>query len=216
MSSFSDSAPGASAVQTAELLSFDPNSEVSMFDELGIRLAAWLVGMKSVPSPPKLVTPPKLFISYRREDSAALAGRLFDRLRSHFGQGAVFMDVYSIPFGVDFRKEIEASVSKCDVLLAVIGDRWTTMSHNGKIRLSDPNDFVRIEIEAALRKDIPVIPVLAGSTPMPPEDELPGSLTSLVYRHACRIDLGPDFDIHVARLIESLEQPNQIKATQGS
>jgi hypothetical protein len=148
----------------------------------------------------------KLFISYRREDSADLTGRLFDRLQAHFGRDCVFMDVDSIPFGVDFRQHLTDAVGKCGALLVVIGDRWTTISRNEQARLNDPADFVRIEIEVALARSIPVIPVLAGRTAMPRDEELPPSLKPLVYRNACRLDSGPDFHVHVDRLIRSLEE----------
>lgn len=159
---------------------------------------------------------PKLFISYRREDSAALAGRLFDRLQAHFGREFVFMDVDSIPFGVDFRKHLTGAVGTCDALLAVIGDRWTTISHNEQPRLNDPADLVRIEIEAALARNLPVIPVLVGRMAMPREEELPPSLRPLVHRNACRLDLGPDFHVHVDRLIRGLEQLGIVKADSSS
>jgi hypothetical protein len=149
---------------------------------------------------------PKVFISYRREDSPGIAGRLFDRLQSHFGRGSVFIDVDSIPFGADFRTHVTDAESKCDALLAIIGERWAATGRDGRARLDDSTDPVRIEIEAALARDIPVIPVLVGRTPMPPEEELPPSLRPLAYRHACNLDSGPDFHVHVDRLIRGLEQ----------
>jgi hypothetical protein len=161
-------------------------------------------------------TVPKLFISYRREDSAGLTGRLFDRLQSHFGRESVFIDVDSIPFGVDFRNHLTDAVGKCDALLAVIGDRWTTISHGGEARLDDPNDFVRVEIEAALARNIPVIPVLVGKTPMPHEEDLTPSLRPLIYRQACNLDLGQDFHVHVDRLIRGLEQLGYQRNTQAN
>ena len=149
---------------------------------------------------------PKIFISYRRVDSAAIAGRLFDRLQAHFGHGAVFIDVDSIPFGVDFRTHLADAVSKCDALLAIIGDKWADADQDGHARLSDPKDFVCIEIEAALDRNIPVIPVLIGKTPMPHEEELPSSLRQLAYRNACNLDSGPLFHAQVDRLIHGLDQ----------
>src|SRR5947209_6983867 len=103
---------------------------------------------------------PKIFISYRREDSTLFTGRIHDRLAPHFGRDCVFMDMDAIPFGVDFRKHLTDAVAGCDVLLAIIGDKWLTVSQNGQRRLDDPRDFVRIEIETALMRGIPVIPVL--------------------------------------------------------
>ena len=98
---------------------------------------------------------PKLFISYRRDDSSDVTGRLHDRLKDHFGREAVFLDIDAIPLGVDFRKYLADEVNQCDVLLAVIGDHWLDASYHdgpnaGQRRLDDPHDYVRIEVEAAL------------------------------------------------------------------
>jgi TIR domain len=127
---------------------------------------------------------PKLFISYRRKDSADATGRLHDRLEAHFGEDSIFYDVHSIPIGVEFRKYIDVEVSKCDVLLAVIGDDWVNAPGDARRRLDDLNDLVRIEIETALAREIPVIPVLVGDASMPQESELPGELKGLAGRNA--------------------------------
>jgi formylglycine-generating enzyme required for sulfatase activity len=148
---------------------------------------------------------PKIFSSYRREDSVGVTGRVYDRLGAHFGRDCVFMDVDAIPFGVDFRQHLTNAVSECDVLLAVIGEQWLTVSHNGQPRLQDAKDFVRIEIEAALQRGIPVIPVLLGKTSMPREDELPAALAPLVFRNAAPVDPGRDFHSHIDRLIRGLD-----------
>src|SRR5690242_9416655 len=96
----------------------------------------------------------KLFISYRREDSLDIAGRIHDGLSHHFGEEKVFIDVDTIPFGVDFRRYLTAWVAGCDILIAVIGNHWLDVRHEsgpneGKRRLDDPADFVRIEVAAA-------------------------------------------------------------------
>ena len=251
----------------------------------------------------------KIFIVYRRDESAVLAGRLYDRLASHFGREAVFMDIHSIPYGVDFRKHITDEINQCDVLLAVIGEHWldasyeggpkqgsrgydlqvifpvkdvsaipttgkrlvivATVGHvlhfrifdnDGKMvvdtdatqrpaqaaqisdlrkqletlwpphelttsdksrvidtvtsivghtrlrRLNDPRDYVRIEIEAALARDIPVVPLLVDRATMPREADLPEGLKALTYRQAAVIRTEPDFDVQVDRLIHSLER----------
>src|SRR5213595_1408766 len=124
---------------------------------------------------------PKIFISYRREDSEHIAGRLHDRLNTYFGRDAVFMDIDTIPFGVDFRKHLDEAVGQCDILLAVIGEGWLEVRHKdgprlGQRRLDDATDFVRIEIGSALARGIPVIPVLVGKAVMPGEQELPEGL----------------------------------------
>ncbi len=129
-----------------------------------------------------------VFISYRRKDSEGESGRLFDDLCSHFGSESVFMDVSAIEPGRDFRKAIDQSVTTCNVLLAMIGQEWLELKDPaGGRRLEDPNDFVRLEIASALRRDIPVIPVLVRGAKMPEADRLPPDLKELVYRNAVEL-----------------------------
>ena len=146
----------------------------------------------------------KIFLSYRREDSAGVAGRIYDRLRAHFGPDAVFFDVDSVPLGVDFPEYIESVLSHCDVFLAVIGPDWAGQINTGR-RIDNPEDWVRIEIEAALKQGLPVIPVLIDHTRMPSEADLPPSLVRLARRNAVRVDQGQDFHVHVDRLIRGIE-----------
>src|SRR5262245_32492556 len=108
----------------------------------------------------------KIFLSYRRQDSAGVAGRIYDRLRAHFGEDAVFIDLDSIPFGADFRQHISSAVDQCGILLALIGRNWAGEAGNPR-RIDDPRDFVRIEIESALERNLPVIPILIDRAPMP-------------------------------------------------
>ena len=103
---------------------------------------------------------PTIILSYRREDTAWIAGRVHDRLKGHFGEDNVFMDIDSIPFGLDFREHIQELLDRCDILVAIVGPRWATPDESGRLRLTDETDWVRIEIDAALAKKIPVIPVL--------------------------------------------------------
>jgi formylglycine-generating enzyme required for sulfatase activity len=148
----------------------------------------------------------KILISYRREDSADVTGRIYDRLIQQFGQGAVFKDVDSIPFGVDFRIYLDAQVAKCEVFLAVIGRNWMKKrGSKGRSRLDDPADFVRIEIESALKRQIPVIPVLVGGALIPPAERLPASIQDLSYRHGIAVRPDPDFHRDMYRLIEYLK-----------
>jgi formylglycine-generating enzyme required for sulfatase activity len=155
----------------------------------------------------------RIFISYRRDDSAGMAGRLYDRLEAGFGRDNIFMDIDAIPLGVDFRDYLQSAVGQCDVLLAVIGRNWFGRTAEGVRRLDDPKDFVRIEIEAALVRGIPVIPVLIDKVPMPAESELPSSVASLAYRNAIMVDHGRDFHGHVDRLIRGIEWLVQRGAT---
>jgi TonB family protein len=129
-----------------------------------------------------------IFVSYRRSDSAGEAGRLFDDLVYTFGEDKVFMDVSGIEAGRDFRKAIEEGVTKCGVLLVVMGPEWlTAKDERGASRLNDPGDFVRIETASALRRDIPVIPVLVRGATMPTAEQLPEDLKELAYRNCIEL-----------------------------
>jgi hypothetical protein len=130
----------------------------------------------------------RIFISYRRGDSAGHSGRLFDRLRAAYGDDRVFMDVTGIEAGIDFVDAIDAAVGSCDVLLAVIGPEWlSSTGSDGKRRLDDPNDFVRVEIGSALRRDVRVIPVLVDDAEMPTADALPEDIRRLARRQAVEL-----------------------------
>lgn len=147
---------------------------------------------------------PRVFLSYRRDDTQAFVGRLSDRLGAEFGRDAIFLDVDAIPPGVDFRDHLSRAVRQCQVFIAIIGDRWIGAGDDGGRRLDDPADFVRTEIEQALAHGLPVIPLLVGHTPMPAVDDLPASLEMLAYRNALAIDPGRDFHHHADRLIQAI------------
>jgi hypothetical protein len=127
-----------------------------------------------------------IFICYRREDSADVTGRISDRLVDHFGPERVFMDVEAIRLGYDFRSEIDQTIKVCSIVIVVIGDEWLA-EVDGKRRIDDENDRVRIEIEAALRREIPIIPVLTRGASHPTKAMLPASLEDLAYRHGTSI-----------------------------
>jgi len=111
----------------------------------------------------------KVFISYRRGDSAGYAGRVMDHLDRAFGRDLVFMDVDNIPLGTNFSKIVHEELAQCGVLLAVIGPNWLdARDEHGNRRVDDRNDFVRIEIAAALQRNIPVIPMLLDGARIPP------------------------------------------------
>jgi TonB family protein len=129
-----------------------------------------------------------IFVSYRRSDSQGEAGRLFDDLVKHFDEHTVFMDVSAIEAGRDFRKAIEEGVTKCGVLLVVMGPEWlNAKDERGTRRLDDPADFVRIETSAALKRDIPVIPVLVRAAKMPSAEHLPDDLKELAFRNCMEL-----------------------------
>ena len=145
-------------------------------------------------------------MSYRREDTAYPAGWLYDRLAGHFARSQVFKDIDSIELGDDFADVITTAVGSCDVLLALIGGRWLTVAgQDGRRRLDNPDDFVRLEIEAALARDVRVIPILVEGARMPRADELPASLSKLARRQA--LELSPSrFDVDTGRLLRVLER----------
>ncbi|MGO9172242.1 MAG: toll/interleukin-1 receptor domain-containing protein [Rhodomicrobium sp.] len=148
----------------------------------------------------------KIFISYRRQDTKAIAGRILDRLEAKFGRNDVFMDIDAIPPGVDFHDWISNQISTALVVLALIGPNWVNARDEaGNRRLDDPNDFVRLELEAAITRKIPLVPVLIDGALLPRTDELPESLGPLVRRNATFLDVGRDFNLHVGRLIEAIE-----------
>jgi formylglycine-generating enzyme required for sulfatase activity len=148
-----------------------------------------------------------IFISYRRVDSSDVTGRIYDRLISAFDRNSVFKDVDSIPFGVDFRDHLDRAVSQCQVCLAVIGRTWLEVEDKGgRRRIDSSQDFVRLELESALRRNIPVIPVLVSGARMPAPDQLPFSLQSLAYRNAAQVRSDPDFHRDMDRLIAGIQQ----------
>jgi hypothetical protein len=149
---------------------------------------------------------PRIVISYRREDSKWITGRIFDRLENHFGHGNVFMDIDNVPLGKDFRDHLHDALSQCDILLAVVGPRWLEVNEDGQSRLGEEQDWVRIEIETAMAKKIPIIPLLIDQTKMPKPAELPVELRNFAFRQAAAIDTGIDFRTHMDRLVRSIER----------
>jgi glycerophosphoryl diester phosphodiesterase len=155
---------------------------------------------------PVSATPGGIFISYRRQETAFPAGWLYDRLRARFGPNQIFKDVDNIDPGDDFIDKITTAVGSCDVLLALIGRGWLTITDDtGRRRLDDPEDFVRVEIEAALSRKVRVVPLLIDGATMPRPDQLPPSLAQLVRRQAQ--ELSPSrFDADANRLFGVLDR----------
>jgi hypothetical protein len=144
-------------------------------------------------------------ISYRREDSLPVAGRLYDRLEQRFGKNNVFMDFDSIRPGFDFRDQIKETIERSKVVIAVIGSNWLGEQSDGSRRIDDPADFVRLEVAYALQRGIPVIPVLINNAPMPKPEAFPSDIAALAFRHALPLDIGLDFRQHVDRLIVAVQ-----------
>src|SRR6516164_381964 len=151
----------------------------------------------------------KIFINYRRDDSIGTAGRLNDRLAQSFGRKNLFMDVDNIPAGVDFAEYLQSQVSACDVFLAIIGPNWLdAKDDDGRRRFDNPDDYVAIEIAAALARKIRVIPVLVDGARTPKADKLPDSVKPLVRRNAVEIrntQFGRDAEALVSKVREALE-----------
>jgi len=154
----------------------------------------------------------KVFINYRREDTAPHAGRLYDRLTAHFGEDQVFIDIDQIEPGEDFVEVINRKVGACEIAIVAIGPNWLRATDpSGKRRLDDEGDFVRMEIIAALQRKIRVIPVLVGGAQMPQKQELPEALASLSRRNAIELS-ETRFHPDVNRLIEAIEKSFAEKA----
>jgi len=130
----------------------------------------------------------KIFISYRREDSQYAVDRIYEALRRRLKKRDIFMDVDDIPKGVDFVEYLSAKVAQCETLVAVIGPQWLTVTDkDGSRRLNNPEDFVRIEIVAALKRGIPVVPVLLDGTPMPTAAQLPQDMRGFERRNGAEV-----------------------------
>lgn len=159
---------------------------------------------------------PKIFISYRRADSAYAAGRMFDRLVHSFGPGNVFKDVDNIPPGADFARVIERRLQNCDVVIVVIGKDWLAEKDaDGNPRLHNPADWVRMEIDHALSVELRVIPALVEGASMPSPLQLPPSLQPLSTRNAVMIRSDPDFHRDMDRLIDALKEHMAWKKESG-
>src|SRR5262245_29530357 len=122
----------------------------------------------------------KICISYRRADSQAITGRIFDRLCAHYGKDSVFMDIDKIPAGIDFRQYLSNTLLKAQVVLAIVGHKWHGGAKTGAERIQDEDDPVRIEVETALYGGVPIIPVLIGNRKMPTAAQVPAKLKEFV------------------------------------
>jgi len=155
-----------------------------------------------------------VFISYRRGDSSGHTGRLFDSLEERFGREAFFHDVESLEYGLDFPAELEKALTGSRAVLVMIGPNWITSQVNGVRRLDQENDFVRLEVAAALaRKDVRTIPVLVGGATMPSSEQLPEPLKALATRNGIEIsDSRWDYDL--GRLADALARATGLKDLQ--
>jgi tetratricopeptide (TPR) repeat protein len=168
----------------------------------------------TAPAPSGPATAPlRVFISYRREDSAAYARQVYDRLSNEFGREHIFFDIDKLEPGVDFVERIDEAVGSTDVLIAIMGNSWSTAKDRGKRRLDNPEDFVRLEVGAGLRhSDVRVIPVLVHGAEMPRVEKLPKELAQLVRRNALRLD-DERWDHDLDRLVRALRGVDKARRT---
>ena len=155
-----------------------------------------------------------IFISYRRDDSAAEARRLFDRLAARFGAERIFLDAVTLQPGQDFAEAIHEKVAFCDALVVVIGPRWLdSRTTDGRRRLDEPDDWVRLEIASALREDIAVIPALVNGAALPSASQLPAPIAPLTNYQIVELRAG-QLDRDLERLEQALD-PLMPRATRG-
>ncbi|HVT60744.1 MAG TPA: toll/interleukin-1 receptor domain-containing protein [Thermoanaerobaculia bacterium] len=153
----------------------------------------------------------KIFVCYRREDSAGHAGRLYDRLNQRF-PGRVFMDVAGIGVGTRWAEVVEQTLGSCEVAVILIGRRWLERNPAGARRIDDKEDSLRAEITTALRLKLKVIPLLVAGAAVPESHDLPTDVAPIVDWQALRID-DDDFDHDSSRLIGALERQLQDEGT---
>lgn len=148
-----------------------------------------------------------IFISYRRSDSAAMCDRIYAALMQHFGKDAIFKDIDNIPLGVNFADYIRSVMAQAAVALIVIGRTWLDVTDaQGNRRLDDPGDFVRLEIEEALARNIPVIPLRVDGAPMPSAERLPASLRGLLMQNGWEVHYDPYFETDIRHVKAGLER----------
>jgi hypothetical protein len=148
---------------------------------------------------------PTIAISYRRSDSSAISGRICDRLVAHYGEKSVFMDIDNIPFGIDFRSHIQETLQRTDILIAVIGTKWLGGNADGSSRMLEKSDPVRVEIETALERKTPILPVLVDGAKMPDSTDLPAEFGNFAYLNATEVASGRDFRNHMERLVGAID-----------
>jgi serine/threonine protein kinase/tetratricopeptide (TPR) repeat protein len=189
-------------------ISLSVNAENRQADPI-ISRSDWSISLKR-----SIDHKPRIFISYRRQDSTAITGRLYDRLVMAFGAENIFKDVDNIPPGADFKQVLEQQVTACDVALIMIGQKWINAANEQGRRLEDSSDFVRIEVEAALgMSNKLVVPVLVDDAEMPEERLLPPTMKNLLYRNAAQVRNDPDFNRDAEWLIKQIH--NAFEYTQN-
>ena len=149
---------------------------------------------------------PTIVISYRRSDTSAIAGRIFDRLAAHYGEDSVFIDIDNIPLGVDFRTHIQETLRRTDVFIAVIGVNWLGVSSSGTARIQENTDPVRMEVQTAVERSTPIIPLLVDGAKMPNSTDLPSEFGNFAFLNAAEVVTGRDFRTQMDRVIAAIDQ----------
>jgi hypothetical protein len=149
---------------------------------------------------------PKIAISYRRADSQAIVGRIFDRLAARYGKDEIYIDIDNIPLGMDFRSDIDQALREVKVLIVVVGQKWRGPRDREPPRIFDADDPVRREVETALDCKTRIVPVLIDNAAMPAAADLPEPLKSFSFLNALPVDSGRDFNDHIAHLIAALDR----------
>jgi TIR domain len=167
-----------------------------------------LHALEALPGPPQ-----RIFISYRHGEADYAAYWLRDQLSGRYGKDQVFIDVNSIGLGSRFAGVIASKLRTCEVLLALIGNRWlTTTNAEGTRRIDDPDDFVSLEIGTALERNILVIPILIDGATMPSHSDLPDRIAQLADLNALKVS-ADSFDSDVERLFEELDNASSPPGT---
>ncbi len=145
-----------------------------------------------------------VFISYRRADTEAIAGRIYDRLKQHFDEGNIFFDVNAIQYGTNFSTRIANALARSRCILTVIGPNWVGREASGSCLIADPDDWVRREVEIALQHGVRILPLLVQGAQMPSSKEVPSSIQALLSFNAAPVSVGRDFHVHMDRVIEAI------------
>jgi hypothetical protein len=148
----------------------------------------------------------RIVISYRRSDSEAMTGRIYDCLVDHYGEKTVFRDLDSVPVGKDYRRQIEDAIRRADLVLAIVGPKWSGPKRRGGSRIKEAKDTVRAEVEEALKRGVPIVPILVHDAEMPEAAELPSDIREFAYQNAATIDAGQDFRAHMDRLLAQTDR----------
>ncbi len=154
-----------------------------------------------------------VFVSYRREESAHVAGRIYDHLERELGEGKIFFDVEGIPLGGDFREHIRRAILKSEALILVIGQKWAQAFRGTSswlpFAVARSIDYVKIEIELALDHSVRILPLLVDNATMPSEKALPPKISQICYFQAAPIRAGLDFRTDMARVLNAVRNPSQ-------